>query len=252
MRHYLYNYQTLLTFSAPVVNHSVMLRCQPMHTDCQTILEEHVVFPPGFWTARGTDAFGNRLLFGGQRDPHGSLCYVSTGIVATEPYGVKADGRVSPIYYHPTPLTSLGGGAHTCAPKDILARAWEICREVNDRLDYVPQTTGVGTSAAEVLRLGKGVCQDYAHLMTALCRRSGIAARYVCGFVEGTGETHAWVEVYDGYRWTGFDPTHCLRIEYGYVKLAHGRDASDCAVSRGLYGGMAAQSQQVCVTLREL
>ena len=41
----------------------------------------------------------------------------------------------------------------------------------------------------EVYRLKKGVCQDYAHLMIAICRINGIAARYVCGFMEGTGET---------------------------------------------------------------
>ena len=88
--------------------------------------------------------------------------------------------------------------------------------------------------------------------MIGFCRRCGIPARYVCGFMEGTGETHAWVEVYDGYSWIGFDPTNDCRIIYGYVKLAHGRDASDCPVSRGIYNGQALQQTQISVTLKEI
>ena len=104
----------------------------------------------------------------------------------------------------------------------------------------------------EVYRLKKGVCQDYAHLMIAICRINGIATRYVCGFMEGTGETHAWVEIHDGYSWIGFDPTNNCRISYGYVKIAHGRDAFDGPVNRGVYIGNALQQTQINVTLKEI
>ena len=39
----------------------------------------------------------------------------------------------------------------------------------------------------------QGVCQDYAHILIAMCRHIGIFARYVNGFLIGEGETHAWV-----------------------------------------------------------
>lgn len=90
----------------------------------------------------------------------------------------------------------------------------------------VPQVTSLDTPASEIIKTHQGVCQDYAHLMIALCRLHDIPARYVCGFMEGEGETHAWVEVCDGNAWHGFDPTHNEEISCGYVKLAHGRDAA--------------------------
>lgn len=252
MKKYIFNYETIITFSAPVINHSVLLRCQPMNAYYQAVEEEHLVFSPDFWTQRSTDAFGNRILFGGQREPHKSFVYVSAGIVSMEPYSVKVAQDFRPIYLLPTPLTRLPEEVKVAREGDITADALAISRRVHESLEYAPQSTSVETTAAEVMELGKGVCQDYAHLMIALCRRAGIPARYVCGFMEGTGETHAWVEVFDGYSWIGIDPTNDHVIDYGYVKLAQGRDAADCPVSRGLYSGDTQQVQEIHVTLKQL
>ena len=252
MKRYIFNYETIITFSAPVVNHSVLLRCQPMNAYYQAVEEEHLVFSPDFWTQRSTDAFGNRILFGGQREPHKSFVYVSAGIVSMEPYSVKVAQDFRPIYLLPTPLTRLPEEVKVAREGDIVADALAISRRVHESLAYTPQSTNVETTAAEVLETGKGVCQDYAHLMIALCRRGGIPARYICGFMEGTGETHAWVEVFDGYSWIGIDPTNDHVIDYGYVKLAQGRDAADCPVSRGLYSGDTQQEQAIHVTLKQL
>lgn len=252
MKKYIFNYETIITFDAPVTEHSFLLRCQPMNAHYQAVEEEHLIFSPDFWTRNTTDAFGNRVLFGGMRDPHKSFAYVSAGIVSMEPYNVKVAHEFRPVYLLPTPLTRLPEEVKVERTDDVTADALAICRRVHDSLEYTPSVTSVDTTAAQVLELGKGVCQDYAHLMIALCRRGGIPARYVCGFVEGTGETHAWVEVFDGYSWIGVDPTRDLLIDYGYVKLAQGRDAADCPVSRGLYQGVTNQVQEVHVTLKQL
>ena len=66
--------------------------------------------------------------------------------------------------------------------------------------------------------------------------------------------THAWIEVFDaqqGY-WFGFDPTYDHRIDLGYVKLAHGRDAADCPVSRGQYNGFSNQETKINVILKAI
>ena len=42
MKRYLYNYQTIVTFSEPVSAHAVMLRCQPAANAFQTIEQEHI------------------------------------------------------------------------------------------------------------------------------------------------------------------------------------------------------------------
>jgi len=88
--------------------------------------------------------------------------------------------------------------------------------------------------------------------MIAFCRANKLPARYVNGFLEGVGQTHAWVEVFDGYSWQGLDPTHDRTRLQGYVKIAHGRDSADCPVSRGMFSGNADQQTLINVTLQEI
>ena len=79
---------------------------------------------------------------------------------------------------------------------------------VYQHMRYQPGITQPATTAAEALTLGQGVCQDYAHILLALCRAAHIPARYVNGFIEGEGATHAWVEVYlDGLGWIPVEVT---------------------------------------------
>ena len=72
-----------------------------------------------------------------------------------------------------------------------------------------PGSTDVTTTIDEVLDLGEGVCQDFAHLMIGSLRSVGIPAAYVSGYLEtepppgkerltGVDRTHAWVSVYLG------------------------------------------------------
>ena len=264
MKRYIYNYQTIVTFSESVVNHAVLLRCQPSVGSYMTVDEEHLVISPGFRLTKGVDQLGNRIIYGSQREGHMSLAYVSAGIVSMSPYVIRSERGFNPVYLVQTRMTDIGQdtldadatgmGTATCAPE--LGHAIDVAEEIRHKvpgmMPYMPFSTTVETTASQVMKTMQGVCQDYAHLMIGFCRRCGIPARYVCGFMEGTGETHAWVEVYDGYSWIGFDPTNDCRIIYGYVKLAHGRDASDCPVSRGLYAGQALQQTQISVTLKEI
>ena len=89
----------------------------------------------------------------------------------------------------------------------------------------------------------RGVCQDYAHVMLALCRLRGLPARYVSGHLLGEGGTHAWVEVLlpdpDRLRaasWRSpFDPTHGRGAGLNYVTVAVGRDYGDVAPTSGTY-----------------
>ena len=95
-------------------------------------------------------------------------------------------------------------------------------------LHYVPGITGLSTTAGQALVLGSGVCQDYAHILLALARRSGFAARYCMGLVPGEGATHAWVEIALPDGWHGYDPTFSCEAGEDHVRFAVGRDAADC------------------------
>jgi transglutaminase-like putative cysteine protease len=109
-------------------------------------------------------------------------------------------------------------------------------------LTYEHGTTTIRTTAAQALALGHGVCQDYAHLMIALCRLCGLSARYVSGHLLGEGGTHAWVEVIlpDPERPGGaivwpFDPANGCPVGLRYLTVAVGRDYYDVAPTSGTY-----------------
>ncbi len=251
MKRYLYNYQTVVRFSQPVRRHAVLLRPLPTIGSYMEVEEEHLLVSPTFHLRRGTDALGNRVAYGCQHEAHDSMAYISTGMVSMGDYRIALDKIPVMVYRESTPQTFLSEqDLETIGelPDDPL----DICHLVYQMLTYQPGVTTTGTTAAEVLAEKRGVCQDYAHLMIALCRAKGKAARYVCGMMEGEGETHAWVEVCDGEAWIGFDPTHDVKISQGYLKLAHGRDAADCPVNRGIYIGNASQETEVHVLLKEI
>jgi transglutaminase-like putative cysteine protease len=132
-------------------------------------------------------------------------------------------------------------------------------------LTYVPGSTYVGMDVNEVFLRKTGVCQDYAHLMVAMCRSVGIPARYVSGYLptalgpraaETAGPeaaevaTHAWIEVaIPGAGWWGLDPTNQQEVGASHVKMAHGRDYDDVAPLRGVYHGPAAHRLDVSVKI---
>ena len=111
---------------------------------------------------------------------------------------------------------------------------------------YRHDVTSVRTTAAEALALGAGVCQDYAHVMLAVCRLSGLPARYVSGHMVGEGGSHAWVEVLlpsatdrSALVAVPFDPTNNRMAGASYLTVAVGRDYADVAPTHGSYCGSA-------------
>ncbi len=255
MKQYLYNYQTIVRFSQPIKQHAVLLRCQPTNNAFQTIEQEHVILSSDYKIKQGLDAFGNRILYGQADAPRMVFGYISTGIVSTCPYLSAYNNENLFLYQQPTPLTNLKQSIQQATIIDRgspLDKAEQICSQVFEMLQYVPNSTNIQTDASTVFNKRCGVCQDFAHLMIAFCRANNLPARYVNGFVEGEGQTHAWVEVYDGQLWQGFDPTHNRKLQQGYIKLSQGRDAADCPVIRGLFKGLANQETFINVTLQAL
>jgi transglutaminase-like putative cysteine protease len=127
-----------------------------------------------------------------------------------------------------------------------LGLAQRINAWVAAHMHYRHDVTGVRTTAAEALALGAGVCQDYAHVMLALCRLSGLAARYVSGHMVGEGGSHAWVEVLlpsatdrSSLVAVPFDPTNNRMAGHSYLTVAVGRDYADVAPTHGSYCGAA-------------
>lgn len=105
---------------------------------------------------------------------------------------------------------------------------------------YGAGATNVSTTAAEALAIGQGLCQDYAHIMLALCHAAQLPARYISGHMLGEGGSHAWVETLlpdpqGGYRAVAFDPTNHRRTTPAYITVASGRDYHDVSPTSGSY-----------------
>jgi transglutaminase-like putative cysteine protease len=142
------------------------------------------------------------------------------------------------------------------AHRDPLELAHAINHFVFKHMQYEHGVTNVQTTAAAAFAFGKGVCQDYAHVMLAIARRCGLAARYVSGHLLGEGGTHAWVEIIlpdrRDARVFAFDPTHDRVATMKYIVVAVGRDYADVAPTSGAftasYAGELSMRKRVGVT----
>lgn len=251
MKRYLYSYQTIVRFYGQVERHFLKLRCQPLESDCQRVVDESVILHPAeFSVIYGKDVFGNRIITGSSLVPHDSLAYISSGVVEQKNYLIP-DNCPKDYYRCQSSLTEPTKPMKVLADKCLDAKG--MCNAVYQWMHYEQNVTNVRTTAADAFAMQKGVCQDYAHILISLLRYKGHYARYVNGLIAGEGETHAWVEVYDGACWYALDPTHNRKVEHGYIKFAHGRDANDCPVCRGSVSGMNINQQtEIRVIVNEI
>ncbi len=132
-----------------------------------------------------------------------------------------------------------------------------VLTRTQDVINYQRGVTDSNSTVRDVLRLGAGVCQDFAHLALSLLRRAGLPSRYVSGYLYKPGtpelETHAWLEVFVPERgWLGVDPTHAALVDDHYVVLAVGRSYADVPPNRGVYRGDAAEKIAVSVQMTPL
>ena len=252
-----------LQFDTPVVSHSFSLRLVPTTDSRQIICDLKKEVTPAEHLADVTDEWGTTMCIGDCYAEHDTFSYSVSGIawVKDTPY---IEGPLHPIYRYASELTRPGecieqmyAQAELCAetPQER-AEAW--MHLIHRTMAYEKGVTDIHTTAEEAAAAGKGVCQDYAHLMLSLCRRDGIPARYVVGYLHGEGETHAWVEIFDGSRWCGLDPTHDRLINSGYISLTNGRDYNDCILDKGFFRTpgyeihKVTQTQQVRVVVEDM
>lgn len=213
---------------------------------------------PGVSMRQDVDTFGNRIQYGHTLEPHGMFVYTSSGIVEQTLYRIPCE-KVKPIYQleskftAPSPeLLAFARAMTFDASEDVKRKAIHLADAVYQHMTYVSGSTNNTTTAAQAFAKAEGVCQDYTHIFLALCKLHGIPSRYVDGFMTGIGYTHAWAEVYDGEAWIGIDPTNNNLITHGYIKIAHGRDAADCPVNRGIIIGNANQNAEIRVLTEEI
>jgi transglutaminase-like putative cysteine protease len=218
---------------------------------------------------RYTDRYGNEVHHFDVLRSHDELTVTARSEVHTSDTILEEQPELSPLdsYDFLTPSVYAPEGpefrelAGPCVARgDAAATALALMEKVHRAFAYEPGATDVTTKADEALRLGRGVCQDFAHVMIAACRSVGLPARYVSGYLNSPGATdtgnaasHAWVDVYvPGEGWMSLDPTHDSAQNANYVRVAIGRDYADVPPTRGVYKGNATERMEVSVRIKVL
>lgn len=113
-------------------------------------------------------------------------------------------------YTHPTIINAVKEAVGS--EKNTYWIARRIFDYINKKMYY--ERAGGWNTAPMVLERGNGSCSEYAFVYIAMCRATGLPARYV-GSVVVRGDDasiddvfHRWVEVYmPGYGWIPVDPS---------------------------------------------
>lgn len=254
-------------------------RLTPQTTSGQLVVHTRLDVSPAPWTWTYRDYWGTQVTAFEVLDPHESLTVTATATVHTQAVNVRGQRlsweemrtdvvadrlieflEVSDRVAPPPDLaeTFQEIAAHTPDPHRA---ARSICSLIHDEIDYVVGSTHVAGHAADSWRARAGVCQDMAHLAIGGLRQVGIPARYVSGYLHPSkepeigetvrGESHAWVEWWDG-GWHGFDPTNDTEPAERHVVVAAGRDYGDVRPLSGIFTGAGTSSMFVDVQVTRL
>ena len=216
-----------------------------------------------------TDAYGNLSQMLTINGKHQALSLVVQGSVETiYPYQGRLNlvDTLSPLLFTmPTRLTesdptivelaaaSLPDRGTPAATRHLL----QLAENIAGKVAYESGATEVTTTAIAALALGRGVCQDHAHLYLACCHAWDIPARYVSGYIDpgttGHAASHAWVDAWvvdsDFAGWVSIDVTHARLMTDAYCRLAIGRDYDSAAPVRGVRRGGGKETMSVDVQI---
>jgi transglutaminase-like putative cysteine protease len=278
--HYTIRHTTRFRYDTPISESIMEVRMQPRSEGNQYCLDFRLSTSPhtNVMTYRGE--FGNRVHHFDIPNSHAQLTITAESLVDTtapaplpEALDMQAwdelDALTANDDYWDTLMPS-----HFASPSDLLYDLAEeldvqrrtdpltLLRDLNSAIyqafDYSPKTTQVDSPIDEALRLRKGVCQDFTHIMITLVRHLRIPCRYISGYLlqqEGDQERvtsdamHAWIEAYlPPLGWVGFDPTNNTLMDERHVRVAIGRDYADVTPTRGVYRGKT--RSELAVTIR--
>lgn len=143
-----------------------------------------------------------------------------------------------------TEFADTAGGARIAAIRD-----W-----ISHNIAYTPGASGSTTTALDTYVERHGVCRDFAHVLIALARASGIPARYAAVYAPRVApqDFHAVAEVFladpagTGGAWHLVDATG-MADPAEMAKIGIGRDAADVSFLT-TFGGCTMAEQSIFVT----
>ncbi len=263
----------------------------PMTTAGQECLSSDInIAPAPDEYSEHQDFFGNNVSFFSVFKEHRKLRISSTSVVRMDNRGNADLAFGSPVQWkNVRAMLHANAGGHDiiqytlpsqyipysevirqfasdCFPED--ATLWSGCQALMQKIfknfEFKPGFTTINTPVETVIKIRKGVCQDFAHLMIACLRNLGLPARYVSGYLEtlpppgkerlvGADASHAWVSVYfPQIGWVEFDPTNGLMPAYKHITVAYGRDYQDVAPIKGIVFSSGNQKLTVKVDVERI
>ncbi len=293
MTRYAVHHSTVYEYGGDVAHSHHLLHLRPRESAFQRCLEHELLLDPQpSWLQEDVDAFGNPIVRLEYDRSHERLAVTSELQVEIFPRALQLlesadvwEAVCHRLSYHAIPMApedldacrfrmqsshvplkqAFVDYAEECfAPgRPVAAAAADLMRKIHREFKYVPGSTTNRTSIVEVLEKRRGVCQDFAHFMIGCLRSSGLAARYVSGYIKtlrdsgeesvGADASHAWVSVYcPPLGWLDFDPTNDSLVGEDHVTVAWGRDFGDVSPLHGMIVGGGRHELEVEVRVQAL
>ena len=269
---------TRYTYTAPVIDSANQIMLYPVEDQMKAVENHNLTISYNQKIDVYDDFFGNRAGLFTIIAPHHELNITSDIQVTTHPVVVPGDEKPAEEQWNHLKLIGDVYTYQDFLTKEAFDKSNEVLAEVQQRLDtsatpfqiaqnlsafvydhfaYKKGITTIETRIDEVWSLKAGVCQDFAHMLLVMLRMAGIPARYVSGYIcpknkdlRGEGATHAWVDAYIPYHgWIGLDPTNNCIVSDRHVRLAVGRNFSDCTPVKGTYKGSSEHTLEVSVSI---
>ena len=294
-RRYRVEHLTAYRYSEPVMLSHQQLHLSPRVLPYQRILAHELAIEPSPTDRRETtDAFGNPLTAIAIESAHRALDIVARSTIEViaraagagsdspawedvrERLAYRAAWRPEAVVLEATQflfespharlkreLRSYAGDCFTPA-RPVLDAAMELMAKIHAEFVFDPKATTVMTPVMTFFEQKRGVCQDFTHFMISCLRSTGLAARYVSGYVmtyptarirsqAGPDASHAWVALFiPGSGWVDLDPTNNLLPSLEHITLGWGRDYSDVTPLRGVINGGGEQTLEIKVSVEEL
>src|SRR5262245_47701153 len=183
-------HETRLEYSEPVTEWVAEVRMEPVSDAGQTCRSFHLKLSQPAGQSRYQDGFGNRVHHFNLLAPHQEVRLLSAALVETHrpPCDLSGCTAAWPIDLDAGPLELLdflrfhGPVARTARLAPVVDElrpvpgtplgelVLRVSRYIHTRFQYAPEVTDASSPVDDLLAQGKGVCQDFAHLMIAVLR----------------------------------------------------------------------------------
>lgn len=286
MERYRVVHATTYAFARPAGGCALEARLEPRPLPHQ-VIERHelLVTPPPIRREASLDAFGNPVARLRLEGPLRAVEVTAVTLIGAAPLpppepedsppweqardalrAVAASDPALAACLEPSPrvpqdpaLAALARASFSPG-RPLLAAVAALCAQIRSSIAWDPGATSAATTAARALALGRGVCQDFAHIAIGALRALGLPARYVGGYrvepgvpaTSGAG-AHAWASTpVPGCGWVDFDPGAGGLAAPLLLTLAWGRDHADVSPLRGEAWGRGERRLRVRVEVTRL